>query len=46
MENESLPTENIKSSKDQIELVDFYTANPNQIVYDLLHQSDFDIIDL
>ncbi|MCX8607747.1 hypothetical protein J3U46_03085 [Gilliamella sp. B3771] len=22
---------------------DFYPANPNQIVYDLLHQSDFQI---
>ena len=43
MENESLPTENIKSSNDQSEIVDSYSANPNQIVYDLLHQSDFDI---
>ena len=46
MENESLPTENIKSSKDQPERVDSYSANPNQIVYDVLHQFDFDIIDL
>ncbi len=36
MENKRLPTENIKSSKDQIELVDSYTANPNQIVYDFV----------
>lgn len=43
MENESLPTENIKSPNDQSEIVDSYSANPNQIVYDLLHQSDFDI---
>ena len=43
MENESLPTEKIKSSKDQPERVDSYSANPNQIVYDLIHQFDFDI---
>ncbi|MWP50364.1 MULTISPECIES: M23 family metallopeptidase [unclassified Gilliamella] len=41
MENESLPTENIKSSNDQSEIVDSYTANPNQIVYDMVHQDDF-----
>lgn len=43
MENDSLPTENIKSSNDQPERVDSYSANPNQIVYDLIHQFDFDI---
>ncbi|MCO6504332.1 MAG: hypothetical protein J6568_02795 [Snodgrassella sp.] len=43
MENESLSTENIKPSNHQPEKVESYTVNPNQIVYDMVHQSDFDI---